>query len=293
MNGAARELRHGVRLTTYGEPMTVSATRLSARDLPGLLRRLERDHFPASRFTQPRPGSVAAQFLQSRLTTAFQPIVRASDRAIAGHQALLRVYDAGGKPVAPWSLFAEASRDAMLIQLDRLARAVHALNYFPDQRPGRMLVVNVERRLLSIAAEDHGAYFDLILGALGVPASQVAIALSATTLDDPVTFVRAAIAYRIRGFRLVAQLHTEATADLEHVFLADPHYVALDAPSPIRSDETRRIVETLTRRGIHAIARRIEDEVQAQSALDAGFGFLQGRYFASPAPRQTAFPAIS
>ena len=287
MNLAVKELRGDMRLPRQqGEPMFATAQSITAKDLPGLLRRLERDHFPASRFTQPGPGTIAAQFLQSRLTTAFQPIVRAVDRGIAGHQALLRVYDEGGKPVAPWSLFAQASRDAMLIQLDRLSRAVHALNYFPDQRPGRMLVVNVERRLLSIAAEDHGAYFDLILGELGVPASRVAIALSATTLDDPVTFVRAAIAYRIRGFRLVAQLHSEATADLEHVFLADPHYVALDAPEPSRSDETRRVVEALARRGIHTIARRIEDEVQAQSAFDAGFGFLQGRYFASPAPRQ-------
>lgn len=269
-----------------GEPMYATAQSLTAKDLPGLLRRLERDHFPASRFSQPGPGTIAAQFLHSRLTTAFQPIVRVADRGIAGHQALLRVHDDGGKPVAPWSLFAQASRDAMLIQLDRLSRAVHALNYFPDQRPGRLLVVNVERRLLSIAAEDHGAYFDLILAELGVPASRVAIALSATTLDDPVTFVRAAIAYRIRGFRLVAQLHSEATADLEHVFLADPHYVALDAPEASRGEETRRIVESLARRGIHAIARRIDDEAQAQSALDAGFGFLQGRYFASPGPRQ-------
>ena len=263
MNLAVKELRGDMRLPRQqGEPMFATAQSITAKDLPGLLRRLERDHFPASRFTQPGPGTIAAQFLQSRLTTAFQPIVRAVDRGIAGHQALLRVYDEGGKPVAPWSLFAQASRDAMLIQLDRLSRAVHALNYFPDQRPGRMLVVNV------------------------VPASRVAIALSATTLDDPVTFVRAAIAYRIRGFRLVAQLHSEATADLEHVFLADPHYVALDAPEPSRSDETRRVVEALARRGIHTIARRIEDEVQAQSAFDAGFGFLQGRYFASPAPRQ-------
>ncbi len=130
MNLAAKELRAEMRLPRQGDSMFATAQSLTAKDLPGLLRRLERDHFPASRFSQPGPGTIAAQFLQSRLTTAFQPIVRAADHGIAGHQALLRVYDEGGKPVAPWSLFAQASRDSMLIQLDRLSTT------FPTSGPG-------------------------------------------------------------------------------------------------------------------------------------------------------------
>src|SRR5258706_15849357 len=34
-----------------------------------LLERLEREHFPASRFTEPQPGTIAAQFFASRLTS--------------------------------------------------------------------------------------------------------------------------------------------------------------------------------------------------------------------------------
>jgi EAL domain-containing protein (putative c-di-GMP-specific phosphodiesterase class I) len=257
-----------------------------------LLEHFERVHFPASRFTEPHPGTVAAQFFQSRLTSAFQPVVRAADDGIAGHHALLRVFDEGGKAVAPWSLFAQASRDAMLVQLDRLSRTVHALNYFPLQSARQTLFLNVERRLLTIAAEDHGAYFELILKQLGVAASRVAIVLPAAALDDAVTFVRAAISYRIRGYRVVAQLRSDAEADLEHVFLADPHFVAVDSPSPLgegrgegQIDRTRKVIDTLHRRGIHAIARHIEDEPQAQAARDAGFGFLQGWHFAPPGAR--------
>jgi EAL domain-containing protein (putative c-di-GMP-specific phosphodiesterase class I) len=258
--------------------------------LEPLFAQLERDHFPASRFSEPCPGAVAARFFQSRLTSAFQPIVRAADGSIAGHHALLRVFAESGAAVAPWSLFAQDSSDALLVQLDRLTRTLHALNYLRHADGERLLFLNVDARLLSIIAEGHGAYFALILGLVGISPAQVALVLPAGALDDPASFVRAAITYRFRGYRIVAQLHSDATADLEHVFLADPHFVALDAPLAARSDATHRIVAALAHRGIHALARRIEDEEQAQAARDAGFGFLQGAHFDSSteASRDTA-----
>jgi EAL domain-containing protein (putative c-di-GMP-specific phosphodiesterase class I) len=261
-------------------------TATSLRPLEGasrapLLERLEREHFPASGFTEQQPGIIAAQFFSSRLTSAFQPIVRASDGGIVGHHALLRVFDQGDHAIAPWRVLAQAADDAMLVQLDRLTRTVHALNYFYRGDASRgLLYLNVEQRLLSVVMDNHGAYFELILAHLDVPASRVAIVLPSGSIDDPVTFVRAAIAYRIRGYRVVAQLRSCEDADLEHVFLAEPHDVALDAPRADAGHRTRRIVEAVSRRGIHAIARRIEDEAQAQAARDMGFGFLQGWHFA-------------
>ena len=257
--------------------------------LQPLFERLQRVHFPATRFTQPQAGAVAAQFFHSRLTSAFQPIVRAADGAVAGHHALLRVF-AAGADVAPWSLFAQASSDAMLLQLDRLTRTVHALNYFPARLADTILFLNVDARLLAIVAEDHGAYFELILAEVGAAPKRVAVVLPPAALDDPVAFVRAAISYRIRGYRVVAQLR-DAAADLEHVFLADPHFVAVDVPGPREADATRHLVQALSHRGIHALARRIEDEAHAEIARDVGFDFLQGRHFdAFPRPISRKLP---
>jgi EAL domain-containing protein (putative c-di-GMP-specific phosphodiesterase class I) len=258
----------------------ISPTRASR--LQPLFDRLERDHFPASHFSEPQAGTVAARFFHSRLTSAFQPIVRASDGGIAGHHALLRVFAPDGDAVAPWSLFAQDCSDEMLVQLDRLTRTLHALNYFSHADSNRTLFLNVDARLLTVVADNQGAYFELILRLLGIAPARVAIVMPVRALDDPVTFVRTAISYRFRGYRVAAQLHSDAAADLEHVFLADPHFVALDAPPIHRSDATRKIVAALTRRGIHALARRIEDESQAQAARDVGFGFLQGAHFDLP-----------
>lgn len=259
--------------------MISTPSRTHASHAP-LLRSLEREHFPATRFIEPQPGTFAAQFLASRLTSTFQPVVRAADGEVAGHHALLRIFDTASRAMAPWRLLAQASEDAMLVQLDRLTRAVHALNYFcREEGTAGMLYLNVECRLLSVAADHHGAYFELILDRLDVPTHRIAIMLPAAALEDPVSFVRAAIAYRIRGYRVVAQLRSARDADLEHLFLAEPHDVALD--SPLDGGATRDLVHALKRRGIHAIARRIESAADAQAARDLGFDFLQGRHFDS------------
>ena len=106
------------------------------------------------------------------------------------------------------------------------------------------------------------------------------------------TFVRAVVSYGIRGYRVLAELRPDAHADLEHVFLADPQYVAIDAaplePSGSGSAiarQVRSVVAALRARGIQAVARRIETLAQAQAARDAGFALLQGRYVAPPALR--------
>jgi EAL domain-containing protein (putative c-di-GMP-specific phosphodiesterase class I) len=175
-----------------------------------------------------------------------------------------------------------------LVQLDRLCRTVHALNYFPEHKGEHVLFLNVEQRLLKAVSADHGAYYESILKHLDVPPHRVVIVLPASAIDDPVTFVRAAISYRIRGYRVLAQVRSVAEADLAHVFLADPHYVAIDVvnpPTPKSEGDVARLVGALTRRGISSVARRIESEEQAKAARNAGFGFLQGWYFAAGGKR--------
>ena len=118
---------------------------------------------------------------------------------VAGHHALVRVNGDGGDAAAPWKVFAQASGDADLVQLDRLCRTVHALNYFPHAPAGNSLFLNIEKRLLNFVAADHGVYFEAILEKMGVSPGRVTIVMPASASDEPVTFVRAAISYRIRG----------------------------------------------------------------------------------------------
>jgi len=260
--------------------------------LKSVLHRLRHDYFPSTRFSEPRDGVAVAHAPQCSLTSTFQPIVRASDGEVSGHHALLRAADSHGDALAPADLFAGTQDAESLRNLDRLARALHAVNYFGGASERCRLFVTVDPRLLAAAPDDHRRYFDALLTALDVPTSRVVVCLPEAALEDPVTFVRAVVSYGIRGYRVLAELRPDAHADLEHVFLADPQYVAIDAtplePSGSGSAimrQVRSVVAALRARGIQAVARRIETLAQAEAARDAGFALLQGRYVAPPALR--------
>ena len=251
--------------------------------LKPVLQRLRHDYFPTMRFSEPRDGIAVAHASQCSLTSTFQPIVRAADGEVSGHHALLRAADAHGDALAPAELFARAHDAESLRDLDRLARALHAVNYFGNASDRRRLFVTVDPRLLAGAPDDHRRYFDALLTALDVPTSRVVVCLPEAALEDPVTFVRAVVSYGIRGYRVLSELRPDAHADLEHIFLADPQYVAIDATAITQG--VRNVVAALRARGIQPLARRVETLAQAQAARAAGFALLQGRYVAPPALR--------
>lgn len=257
-----------------------TASRRSA-DLDTLLERLGKRHFSDTPLSIGDGGGVVAQFYRSRVTSAFQPIVRARTGEVVGHHALLRVESHTGEAVAPWSLFAQASSDAALVSLDRLCRTVHALNYFPSHSADELLFLNVERRLLTGVAADHGAWFEAVLALIGAPAARVVIVMPPDAVDNPVAFVRAAISYRIRGYRVLVPVHSTTDADLSHVFLADPHFVAIDLAA-LEGTMSRRFLEALAQRGTHLVARGIESPANVEAARAAGVELLQGFHLGRP-----------
>jgi EAL domain-containing protein (putative c-di-GMP-specific phosphodiesterase class I) len=270
--------------------MQLQHKRIPMTALTNILKRLGRDHFPGSRFSEARAGHTVADDALGRLGSAFQPIVEATGDAIAGHHAFLRAVDESGRALAPTEIFASIHDEGSLERLDRLARALHMVNYFhaPDDRT--RLFVTVDARLIAGASDEHRACFDALLTSLDVPTSRVVVSLPESALDDPVTFVRSTLSYGMRGYRVLAALRlADAHADLDHVFLADPHYVAIDASGfPATASDAgerlRGMLQSIHARGIRTLARRVETEQQAAFARDAGFTFLQGRYVAPPAP---------
>ncbi|MGE5095709.1 MAG: EAL domain-containing protein [Betaproteobacteria bacterium] len=259
--------------------------------ITSMLKRLGRDHFPGSRFSEPHAGRAIADDRLGRLSSAFQPIVEAADGGLAGHHAFLRAADAKGRAVAPTDLFSNVRDEESLERLDRLARALHMINYFPtlDDRTQR-LFVTVDARLMAGASDEHRDCFDALLTSLDVPTSRVVVSLPESALDEPVTFVRSTLFYGIRGYRVLATLRlNDAHADLDHVFMADPHYVAIDASqfsgaggSDVARERLRKVVQALHGRGMRTLAKRVETAEQAAFAREAGFSLLQGRYVAPP-----------
>ena len=253
--------------------------------LTTLLKRLGREHFPGSRFIEPRAGGAVVDDALGRLSSAFQPIVDAAGDVTAGHHAFLRAADKRGRSLAPMELFASVHDERAVERLDRLARALHMVNYFPALHDRSRLFVAVDGRLVGLASNAHRDCFDALLTSLDVPTSRVVVCLPESVLDDPVTFVRSTLWYRFRGYQVLATLRLpDAHADMDHVFMADPDYAAIDASNlkgAVEADRLRKVLEPLHHRGIRTLARRVETANQAAFARDAGFSLLQGRYLAA------------
>lgn len=255
--------------------------RSHAANLHSIVERLGKRHFNDWPLSIGDTGTVCAQFYRSRITSGFQPIVRAHGGEVVGHHALLRVESQSGESVAPWSLFAQASNDTALVALDRLCRTVHALNYFSSHSGDGSLFLNVERRLLTGVVADHGAWFEPVLALIGVKPSRVVIVMPPDIVENPVVFVRAAISYRIRGYRVLVPVRSTTDADLSHVFLADPNFVSVDTAA-LEGPSSRHFLEALAKRGTHLVARGVESPEHARAARAAGVELLQGFHLGRP-----------
>jgi EAL domain-containing protein (putative c-di-GMP-specific phosphodiesterase class I) len=256
-------------------------SRPPAATMQALIDRIGKRYFADMPLSIGDNGAVVAQFYRSRITSAFQPLVSARDATVAGHHALLRVAS-GGESVAPWSLFAQALDDDALVRLDRLCRTVHALNYFSRRGPQGRLFLNIESRLLTGVKADHGAYFEAILALIGIAPERVVIVMPPGAIEEPVAFVRAAISYRIRGYRVMVPIRSIADAELSHVFLADPHFVAIDGPEALAGPGAPQFLKALAQRGTHLVARGVEDDAHRGSALAHGVELLQGFHVGRP-----------
>jgi EAL domain-containing protein (putative c-di-GMP-specific phosphodiesterase class I) len=275
-------------IVSLRSPMDTQEIRMTA--LTQVLKRLGRENFPGSRFTEAREGRTIAEDAVGRLGSVFQPIVDAEGNVV-GHHAFLRAADPRGRTLAPGQLFASVRDEGSVERLDWLARALHMVNYFPAVHDRSHLFLSVDARTIASPSDEHRECFDALLTSLDVPTSRCVVDLPECTLDDPVTFVRSTLSYRIRGYRVLSTLRAaDAHADLDHVFMADPNYVSIDvsgfaAPAHEGGRERlHRIVQSLRSRGIRTLARQVETPEQARLALDVGFALLQGRYFAPPAP---------
>jgi EAL domain-containing protein (putative c-di-GMP-specific phosphodiesterase class I) len=231
-----------------------------------------------------RGGFAVGLHRHGTIASAFQPVVSTQDGTVVGHQAYVRAASPGGEALAPWSTFAHCADGPEVVRMDRLCRAVHTLNWLARPRGGQRLFLRVEQRLLDTVTDDCGHAFEDILAVLGASPRQVAIVLPASALDDPTVFVRAALAYRSRGYDTVAQLRSARDLARASLALAHPSFVIVPTPPAHQVDAARRVVQVVRGLGARAIARHVETAPQAAWANAAGFDCLQGYHFGRPAP---------
>jgi EAL domain-containing protein (putative c-di-GMP-specific phosphodiesterase class I) len=203
-------------------------------------------------------GRAQGRYFNATLTSAFQPIRRLDDGAIIGSEGFVRSYSAGDHGLSPFKLLDQAANDDESVELDRLCRMLHAINFFRQpQAADSSLYLNVHARLLTAVGSNHGIAFGRILKLLELPQESVVLQLPEVTERQGWLLNYVADNYRRNGFRLAVN----ASGAVEALGLLDrvrPELVKLDGRYVPDDASTIRLLEECGRLKVGVVFKRVE-----------------------------------
>ncbi|CAB3639071.1 hypothetical protein LMG24076_00125 [Trinickia soli] len=258
-------------------------------DIPALVERAT-DH-PSLRehiSLDMREGTAFAQFRAVRLESAYQPIF---DVSMNGFQTLWSSPDCAdrfGDELGFQALteraddelfdpFDTVADDRELVVLDRLARTLHAINFFGAQRHG-MLFLRVHERLLKSVKYDHGQHFSSVLMGFGLNPSRVTIELPSVAVAHRTFLGYLVNSYQRYGFKVAGNLpnagHILSVSDMARL-----DFIKIDGGAVLRDAMAKPLLSYANRLGIPLIFDRVANETQFDSLQQFGARFVQGPLF--------------
>lgn len=252
--------------------------------LQEILERLNQAYFRSAPLHAEDSGRVAARFRGNRISSVFQPILSASDGSTVGHAARVRADRDGQPAVSHWAVMAVTGPAALVVELDRLCRTLHALNYFPQAHPSWRLFLRVHSRLVETVGSGHGRVFEGILGLMGVPTRAVVIEISRDTNEDPALFTRAVLSYRSLGYKVACDCLDEDDPLLSGRYDVVPDVIALDHRWVPGEDALAGLVRRIQALGAQPLITRIESPDCLATARRAAGSLLQGFHLGMPLP---------
>lgn len=238
-------------------------------------------------------GRAQGRFFNCTMSSAFQPIRAVATGEVAAYEGLARSVSAQDKGLSLWKLLDHAASDNESIELDRLCRMLHSINFFrqADAAPNAEadLYLNVHDRLLSAVSSNHGHAFRRILDALELPLSRVVLQLPVATPQQGWLLNYVSDNYRRNGFRFAVNVDSAADA----VGILDrlrPDVFKFDTRVLHDTDGLQALLQRTREAGVSVVFKRIETDqsLQALRELGAAAGVpLLGQGYLLDEPRAT------
>lgn len=229
-------------------------------------------------------GWISGHFYHCELTSVFQPIFSIDQGKTIGHAAYIRSKSNNDIALWPWQVFSLASKDDQLVDLDRLCRAIHALNYyFNNISKSDNLFVEVHPRLLESVKDDHGRAFENFLDLIGVKTSRVVIEIPAIVNRNWKLLQHVITNYRSRGYQIAANYSGDRSDWMAELWSLYPNIVRIEAGDLIRHEAITPLVKTIHSFEAKLLVRDIETPVQLAAAIRADADYLQGNLLGEPA----------
>ncbi|MRX09149.1 EAL domain-containing protein [Pseudoduganella sp. FT25W] len=215
-------------------------------------------------------GKAQGRFFNCTMSSAFQPIRQLDSQAVQAYEGLARSVSAQDLGLSLWKLLDHAASDDESIELDRLCRMLHAINFF--RQAGDLaadLYLNVHDRLLSAVSSNHGHAFRRILDALELPLERVVLQLPAATPQQGWLLNYVSDNYRRNGFRFAVNVNN-ARDGLAVLDRLRPDVFKLDARE---LQDQKGLTELLQRSAAARVAvvfKRVETEQHLTALRELG-----------------------
>jgi EAL domain-containing protein (putative c-di-GMP-specific phosphodiesterase class I) len=234
-------------------------------------------------------GRAQGRYFNCTLTSVFQPIRELGSDRVAGFEAFVRSHSEQGSGLAIWKLLDHAANDDESVELDRLCRMLHAINFYRQAAAeGRNLFLSVHGRLLTAVSGNHGMAFRRILSGLGLPVEQIVLQLPPITSSQDWLLNYVADNYRLNGFR-IAITAADAAQALHLMTQVHPAVIKIDAREIGDMAMVRDLLNAAHGRDIQIVFKRVESatvsaRLQKLMSKTGEVLFVQGYYFDTPAP---------
>jgi EAL domain-containing protein (putative c-di-GMP-specific phosphodiesterase class I) len=179
--------------------------------------------------------------------------------------------------------FDDALDDQQLVELDRLTRGLHAINFFGTQRHG-LLFLRVHERLVKSIKYDHGKFFSNVLRHLGMHPERIVIVLPGSAVAHRTFLGHLTRSYQDHGFKVADQLPDAGRILAVESEMARPDYVMMDANRALRDGTVKALVGYARRMGVPLIFNGVTDEAQFDLLRQYEVQLMQGPVFAEVAP---------
>lgn len=226
---------------------------------------------------------ISGLFYRCELTSVFQPIYSIHQFKTIGHAGLIRSKAEDEIALSPWQVFFMASKDQQLIELDRLCRAIHALNYyFNNPSKQDCLFVDVHPRLLESVKDDHGRAFEGFLDLIGVSTSRVVIQIPAIVNRNWKLLQHVITNYRSHGYQIA--VHYNGNKSDWMIELGDlyPDIVRIEAYDLAKHESIEELTDTIHGFDAKLLVSDVNTQMQLVTTLRTKADLLQGNLLGKP-----------
>jgi EAL domain-containing protein (putative c-di-GMP-specific phosphodiesterase class I) len=243
---------------------------------------------------------VEGRFGDARLSTVLHPIRLAHAPAIViGYDASLKASQIAASGECAEQVYAQAEDGPPVVNLDRLCRTIHMLNFLPIAHDDGSLFLHVHPRHILGVKRNHGAYFEDVIFRCGLSPRRVVITVQVTPLYDRqfARLLEGLKSYRNHGYGTAIKFDEHS----EHAFLErycieflyrfTPDFVRLDAsffarlqnqpewarkrqslPTVIRGLDTQFLLEGVETETEAALARVVDADLVQGSHYERAEG---------------------